>query len=106
MKRVQRQVEELVADAAHGHITIERMRSLGGEHAREQVELEADLAAMDERIEAQQGEGERQRHLEELRAEVVEGWNTTPFDQLRDQLREVVDRIEVDGEEMRVLLRP
>ncbi len=106
MKRIQRQVEELVADAAHGHITIERMRALGSEHAREQVELEAELAATEERIEAQEGEGERQRHLETLRAEVVAGWNTTPFEQLRDQLREVVDRVEVDGDEMRLFLRP
>jgi hypothetical protein len=106
MKRVQRQVEELVADAAHGHITIERLRTLGAEHAREQVELEAELSATVERIEAQEGEGERQRHLEALRTEVVEGWASTPFEQLRNQLREVVDRVEVDGEEMRLFLRP
>jgi len=30
MKRTRRQVEELVADAAHGHITVERVKSLGG----------------------------------------------------------------------------
>jgi hypothetical protein len=59
-----------------------------------------------ERIEAQEGEGERQRHLEALRTEVVEGWASTPFEQLRNQLREVVDRVEVDGEEMRLFLRP
>jgi len=33
-------------------------------------------------------------------------WDTLAFDQLRERLREVVDRVEVDGDEMRLFLRP
>lgn len=106
MKRMRRQVEELVADAAHGHITIERMRSLGVEHAREQMELEHELAATLERIEAQKGESERRRRQDEMRESLIQRWDDLEFGQLREMLRAVVDRIEVDGEEMRMFLRP
>src|SRR5690606_38988303 len=106
MKRNRRQVEELVADAAHGHISIERMRALGAEHVREQLELEAELAAARERIAAQQGETERRKHLDALRQSLVTGWDTLEFSELRERLREVIDRVEVDGEDMRLLLRP
>jgi len=33
-------------------------------------------------------------------------WDTLAFEELRERLREVVDRIEVDGAEMRLFLRP
>jgi hypothetical protein len=106
MKRVRRQVEELVADTAHGHISLERMRLLGTEHAREQLELDAELASVRERIQLQQGESERRRHVETLRESLRADWDSLAFDELRQRLREVVDRVEVDGQEMRLFLRP
>jgi DNA invertase Pin-like site-specific DNA recombinase len=106
MKRVRRQVEELVADAAHGHISIERMRSLGAAHAREQMDLEAELAGTRERIEAQRGEGQRRLRMEAMKESLRSAWETLAFEELRERLREVVDRIEVDGDEMRLFLRP
>jgi hypothetical protein len=82
------------------------MRALGSKHAREQLDLEAELAAVRERIEAQRGEGERRRHMEAMKESLRSTWDELSFDDLRDRLREVVDRIEVDGEEMRLYLRP
>ncbi|HMO54819.1 MAG TPA: recombinase family protein [Tepidiformaceae bacterium] len=105
MKRNRRQVEELVADAAHGHITVERMKLLGTELANEHQDLQDDLAATRDRLKAQQTESERRRHLEELRQQLIREWEGLPFDRLQSTLREVVDRIEVDGEELRVFLR-
>ncbi len=105
IKRNRRQVEELVADAAHGHITVERMKSLGGELAKEHLELEAELAASRERLKAQQSEAERQKHLESLREKLLRDWERLPFESLQSALRDIVDRIEVDGEDVRVFLR-
>lgn len=105
MKRNRRQVEELVADAAHGHITIERMKSLGGELAKEHQELEAELRAARDRLQAQQSEAERRTHLEALRDRLGREWDELPFETLQSSLRDVIDRIEVDGEELRVYLR-
>ena len=106
MRRTRRQVEELVADAAHGHITIERMKSIGGEHAREQHELEGELSAARARLAAQQSEAERQRHLAEMRDRLARDWDSLEFAALQASVREVVDRVEVDAEDCRVFLRP
>jgi site-specific DNA recombinase len=105
MRRTRRQVEELVADAAHGHITVERMRSLGGQLAQEQRGLDAELSAARGRLLAQQSEAEQRRYLQELRDTLAAEWATLEFPTLQAGLRELVDRIEVDGDELRVLLR-
>ncbi len=105
MKRNRRSVEELVADAAHGHITVERMKALGTELAGEHQGMQAELAATRDRLHAQQTESERRKHLEGLREKLIRDWEELPFEQLQLMLREVVDRIEVDGEELRVYLR-
>ncbi len=105
IKRNRRQVEELVADAAHGHITVERMKSLGGDLAKEHLDLEAELAAARDRLKAQQSEAERQKHLESLREKLVRDWAELPFEALQSALRDIVDRIEVDEDDVRVFLR-
>jgi hypothetical protein len=99
-------VEELVADAAHGHITVERMKSLGSDLARDQQSLEDELAAARARLSAQQSETERRQHLQQQRERLVRDWEALPFDVLQATVREVVDRIEVDGPDFRLFLRP
>lgn len=105
MKRNRRSVEELVADAAHGHITIERMKSLGAGMATDHLELESELTAAKVRLHAQQSEAERRKHLEALRDRVVREWEQLSFDSLQTALRDIIDRIEVDDEDLRVYLR-
>lgn len=105
LKRNRRQVEELVADAAHGHITLERMRSLGADLATEHQALELELGGAKERLQAQESESERRKHLESLRDRLLRDWDQLGFEQLQAGLRDVIDRIEVDGEELRAFLR-
>jgi site-specific DNA recombinase len=106
MKKTRRQVEELVADAAHGHITVERMKALGSELAHEQEDLDAELANARARLAAHQTEEERRRHIEEARERLVKEWDNLSFADLQSSLRQVVDRLEVDGPEARLYLRP
>jgi DNA invertase Pin-like site-specific DNA recombinase len=106
MRKTRRQVEELVADAAHGHITVERMKLLGSELARDQEGLEAELTAARARLAAHQTEEERRRHIEEARERLVKDWESLSFEDLQSALRQVVDRLEVDGPEARLYLRP
>ncbi len=105
MRRTRRQLEELVSDAAHGHITVERMKALGSELAREQQEMEAELAETRTRVAAHQTETERKRHVDDLRVRLARDWESLTFDQLQSALREVVDRIEVDGPEAKLFMR-
>ncbi|MGE5597508.1 MAG: recombinase family protein [Hyphomicrobiales bacterium] len=106
MRRLRRQVEELVADAAHGHISLERMRTHGAELVAEQQDLEAEHAAARARLAAHESEAERHRYLEDLRQKLVANWDNFEFADLQTGLRDVVDRIEVDGAECRLFLRP
>ncbi|MGK2965404.1 MAG: recombinase family protein [Tepidiformaceae bacterium] len=106
MRKNRRQLEELVSDAAHGHISVERMKSLGGEIAALQQGLEAESHAARVRASVQQSEAERRRHLDAQKERLIRDWEELDFETRRDAIREVVDRIEVDGEDIRVFLRP
>jgi len=106
MRRNRREVEELVADAAHGHITLERMKALGSGLAGEHQQLDAELLAAKARLAAQQSEAERHKHLEALRDRLLNDWEDLAFDELQAGLRDVIDRIEVDGDDLRVFMRP
>ncbi len=105
MRRTRRQVEELVADAAHGHISVERLKSLGVDLAHQQQGLDQELAETKARLAAHQTESERHRHIEELRLRLAREWESLEFEPLQAGLREVIDRIEVDGDEARLFLR-
>ena len=105
IRRNRRQLEELVADAAHGHISLERMKALGAEFARIQQELENELDDNRARLAAHQTEAERQRRIEGLRLHLSREWDSLGFDELQSALREIVDRIEVDGAEAKLFMR-
>ncbi len=105
MKRTRRELEEIVADAAHGHITLERMRTLGASLAEEQQEYEGELSAIRSRLDAQQSAAERQRHLEAQRERLVAEWDEMGFEELQRTIREVVDRLDVDGTAMQLFMR-
>ncbi|MES4792936.1 MAG: hypothetical protein C4321_08060, partial [Chloroflexota bacterium] len=105
IRRNRRQVEELVADAAHGHITIERMKAIGIDLAEEHRQLEGELQSARQRLQAHHSEAERRRHLEQQRQRLLQHWESLPFDDLQTALRDVVDRIDVDGNDVRVYRR-
>lgn len=106
MRRGRRQVEQLVGDAAHGHISTERMKTLGADLVREQQALEAEHAAAKARLRAHETEAERSRYLDELRKRLIANWENMEFNELQNALRDVIDRLEVDGAECRLFLRP
>lgn len=105
-RRLQRQLEELVADAAHGHLGLERMRSLAFEVVADLQGVDDELRELRARLAAERSESERRRRAEELRAQVTAEWDRLPFEQLQTGLRELIDRVEVEGEDVRVFLRP
>ena len=76
------------------------------ELAREQEDLDAELTNARSRLAAHQTEEERRRHIEEARDRLVKDWEGLPFADLQAALRQVVDRLEVDGPEARLYLRP
>lgn len=106
IKRNRKELEEIVGDAAHGHLSLDRLRSLGTELVEEDESLGAELEKARSRLAATQSDADRRRHLEEARTRLVEDWDEMEFAGIRAALREVVDRLEVDGEDVRLFLRP
>lgn len=105
LRRLRRQVEEIVADAAHGHITLERMRAIGSSFVRDQAELQADYQKARERLDAQRSVVEQRQRLRELRTRVSREWDRLDFAELQVALRDLVDRVEVSGEAVKVYQR-
>lgn len=105
LRRTRREVEELVADTAHGHLSLERMRSLGVRLVAQHEGVAEELAAARARVAAGQSEADRRRHLEETRARVGKDWERMALPELQLALREVIERIEVADAEMRLYLR-
>ena len=105
VRRNRREVEELVADTAHGHVSIDRMRSIGAGLAEDYEGLQDELADARARVAASESEAQRRTHLEEQRQRLVDDWETLSFPELQGALREVIDRLEVDGPECRLFQR-
>ena len=105
VRRNKRQVEELVADTAHGHLSIERMRALGWRLAEEHGALQDELEEARGRVAQAESEAERRRRLQDVRERLISSWEQMTFDELQKSLREVVDRVEVDGEQCQLFLR-
>ena len=100
-----RQVESLVGEAAHGQLTIERMKAIGATFAKEQRELDAEAQAARAQLAAERTEAEREEQAEATRKRLLSRWENLALDERQALLREVVDRIEVDGDEARLLRR-
>ncbi len=106
IRRNRRQVERLLDEAARGDLPIERMKALGAAFAEEQRDLDAEARDARERLAAQHSEREREERAEAARERLLTRWDALGPEERRALLREVVDRIEVDGDEARLLRRP
>jgi len=82
------------------------MKALGAELAHEQEELEQQLSDARARLAAHQTEEERRRHIQDARDRLAKDWEALSFADLQSAIRQVVDRIEVDGAECRLYVRP
>jgi DNA invertase Pin-like site-specific DNA recombinase len=105
LRQTRRQVESLVGEAASGQLPIERMKALGTTFVREQRELQRDAQEARGRLAAERSEAEREEQAEATTKRLLTHWDRLSLDERQSLLREVVDRIEVDGEEARLLRR-
>ena len=105
LRQTRRQVESLVGEAAGGQLPIERMKALGTTFVREQRELQREAQEARARLAAERSDAEREEQAEATTKRLLTRWDSLSLDERQSLLREVVDRIEVDGEEARLLRR-
>jgi hypothetical protein len=72
---------------------------------RDQSELQADYQKARERLDAQRSVVEQRQRIRELRIRVSREWDRLDFAELQVALRDLVDRIEVNGESVKVFQR-
>lgn len=105
LRQTRRRVESLVGEAASGQLSIERMKALGATIAREQRELQQEAEEARGRLAAERSEAEREEQSVATCKRLLTRWDDLELGQRQTLLREVVDRIEVDGEDARLLRR-
>ncbi len=105
LRQNRRQVESLLGDAADGQISIERLKALGASLAKEQRDLEEQAQTVRDRLAAEASESEREEQAEATCARLLKQWDTLPHEERQALLRTIVDSIEVDGDEARLLRR-
>ncbi len=105
LRQNRRRVESLVGETASGQLPIERMKAIGTGFVKEQRELEREAQEARDRLAAERSEAEREERAESTRKRLLARWDDLAFEERQSLLRELVDRIDVDGEEARLLRR-
>jgi hypothetical protein len=101
-KRLERHMDA----AARGRLSREKLQSLGVALAAERLDVEARLAATERRVEEQASVAARRRAQEEALLRLCERWDSLDFASRRSVLRDVVDRVIVADDGIKVQLRP
>ena len=101
-KRLERHMDA----AARGRLSREKLQSLGIALAGERLDTEARLSATERRIEEQTSVAARRRAQEEALLRLCDRWDSLDFPSRRSLLRDVVDRVVVADDGIKVQLRP
>ena len=101
-KRLERHMDA----AARGRLSREKLQSLGIALAMERLDTEARLSATERRIEEQTSVAARRRAQEEALLRLCDRWDSLDFPSRRSLLRDVIDRVVVADDGIKVQLRP
>lgn len=101
-KRLERHLDA----ASRGRLAREKLQSLGVAIATERLDVESRLAAAERRVSEQASVAARRLAQEEALLRLSDRWDTLDFNSRRSLLRDVVDRIVVADDGIKVQLRP
>lgn len=105
LRRLDKRLEEYMNEAARGRLSAERMRSLSVDVAAEGLSLEESLAEAERFVRQQASAAERQQQKERALARLRDEWGQlAPLEQ-QSLLGELLDRVVVWDDRIRVLLR-
>jgi predicted nucleic acid-binding Zn-ribbon protein len=106
LRRLDKRLEEYMNEAARGRLSAERLRSLSVAVATEELSLEESLVEAERFVRQQASASERQQQKERALARLRDEWDRlTPLEQ-QALLGELVERVVVWDDSIRILLRP
>ena len=106
LAQIDKQLDQYIDTAARGRLSKEKMRALSLELASDRLEVEERLAEAEHRAQERASLAARHRAQEQTLARLIDSWDSLEFDRRRSMLREVIDRIIVKDDGVKVLLRP
>jgi site-specific DNA recombinase len=105
LRRLDKRLEEYMNEAARGRLSGERMRSLSVDVAAEGLSLEESLAEAERFVKQQASAAERQQQKERALARLRDEWDQlAPLEQ-QSLLGELLERVVVWDDRLRVVLR-
>jgi site-specific DNA recombinase len=106
LAQIDKQLDQYIDAAARGRLSKEKMRALSLELASGRLEVEEQLAEAEHRAQERASLAARHRAQEQTLVRLIDSWDSLEFDRRRSMLREVIDRIIVKDDGVKVLLRP
>ena len=103
---IDKRLERHIDAAARGRLNREKLQSLGMALAAERLEVEARLAAAERRLEEQASVAARRRTQEQALLRLSDRWDSLDFKSRRSLLRDVLDRVVVADDGIKIELRP
>jgi hypothetical protein len=106
LAQLDKRLERHMDAAARGRLTKEKFHSLGIALAAERLDVEARLATAERRVEEHASVAARRRTQEQALLRLSDRWDSLDFNSRRSLLRDVVDRIVIADDSIKVHLRP
>lgn len=106
LAQLDKRLEQCVDAGARGRLSREKMRALSLDLAAQRLETEERLLQAERRAREQASLAARERAQAQALDRLIATWDSLDFNSRRSLLREVVDRLIVRDDEVRVLLRP
>ena len=106
LSQIDRKLGHRLEAAARAEISREALRSQGLALAEEKLRVEDELHDAEWRVEHYASAAERRRTRNAARDMLVSGWETIALPERQQLLRELVDRVVVEDDGVRVLFKP
>ena len=106
LQSLQRRLADLLTQAAAGHRRRDGLRDAAHAIVADYQEAEEELAALGRRTAAHVSERQRRQHQERQIERVRHEWDQLPFEEQRALLRDLIEKVIVDEDGVRTVLRP
>lgn len=104
-RAIERRLQTHLDRAARGGLPADEIRRIATDLVHEYQQAQDELAALQRRRDAQTSERERRDYHDQQLQRIRTDWSSLPFDQRQALLRDVVERVVVDGDDVRTVLR-
>ncbi len=105
IRGVEKRLQDHLDRAARGALPRDEMRRIANELIQEYQQAEEELAGLQRRSAAQTSEEEQRRHREQQLDRLRTEWDGLGFDDRQTLIRDIVERVVVDGDAVRTVLR-